>query len=54
MIAASCDILQNTLSSVIELSRPMRDPSVGCVHVLGCIILLWTELSHAPVLGVPM
>jgi hypothetical protein len=54
MIAASCDILQDTFSSVTELSRPVREPSVGCAHVMGCIVLLWTELSRAPVLGVPM
>jgi hypothetical protein len=54
MIAASCDILQDTLSSVTELSRPMREPIIGCAHVMGCIVLLRTELSCAPVLGVPM
>jgi hypothetical protein len=26
MIAASCDILQDTFSSVTELSRPVREP----------------------------
>jgi hypothetical protein len=54
MIATLCDIIQDTFSSVTELSRPVREPSVGCAHVMGCIVLLWTELSCAPVLGVPM
>jgi hypothetical protein len=53
MIAASCGILQYTFS-VTELSRPVREPIVGCAHVMGYIVLLWTELSHAPVLGMPM
>jgi hypothetical protein len=40
MIAASCDILQDTLSYVTELSRPMREPNVGCANVMGYIVLL--------------
>jgi hypothetical protein len=54
MIVASCDILYNTFSSVTKLSRSVREPSVGYAHVMGCMVLLWTELSRAPVLGVPM
>jgi hypothetical protein len=54
MIVVSCDILKDTFSSVTVLTRPVREPSVGCAHVMGCIILLWTELSRAPVLGVRM
>jgi hypothetical protein len=40
MIAASCDILQDTFSYVTKLSRPVREPNVGCAHVMGCIVLL--------------
>jgi hypothetical protein len=54
MIAASCDILHDTFSFVIELGRPVRESSVGCAHVMGCIILLWIELSRPSVLGMPM
>jgi hypothetical protein len=54
MIATSCDMLQDTFSSVTELSRLVREPSVGCAHVMGCIVLLWIELSRGPMLGVPM
>jgi hypothetical protein len=54
MIVASCDILQDTFSSVTELSRPVREPSVGCAHVMGCIVLLWIELIRALVFGMPM
>jgi hypothetical protein len=54
MIATSCDFIQDTFSSVTELSRPVRESIVGCAHVMGCMVLLWTELSHAPVLGMPM
>jgi hypothetical protein len=54
MIAVLCDILQDTFSSVTELSLPMREPNVRCAHVMGCIALLWTELSRPPVLGMPM
>jgi hypothetical protein len=35
MIAASCNILQDTFSFVTELSRVVREPSVGCAHVMG-------------------
>jgi hypothetical protein len=35
MIATSCDILQDMFSSVTELSQPMREPNVGCAHVMG-------------------
>ena len=54
MIAASCDILEDTFSFVTELSQPVREPSVGYAHVMECIVLLWTELSHPSVLGIPM
>jgi hypothetical protein len=49
MIAASCDILQDTFSSVTELSRPVREPMCWVCPCDGCIVLLWTELSRAPV-----
>jgi hypothetical protein len=51
MIAASCDILQDTFSSMTELSRPMREPSVGYAHVMGCIILLRVRVELSPTVG---
>jgi hypothetical protein len=53
MIATSCDILHD-MFSVTELNRPVREPSVGCAHVMGCVVLLWIEFSRVPMLGVPM
>jgi hypothetical protein len=51
MIAASCDILQDTFSSVTELSRPVREPSVGYAHVMGCIVLLCVRVESSPSVG---
>jgi hypothetical protein len=48
MIAASSDILQDTFSSVTELSRPVREPSVGYAHVIGCIVLLCVRVESSP------
>jgi hypothetical protein len=48
MIAASCDILQDTFSSVTGLSRPVREPSVGYAHVMGCIVLLYVRVESSP------
>jgi hypothetical protein len=47
MIVASCDIFQDMFSSVTELNRSVREPSIGCAHVMGYIVLLWIELSRA-------
>jgi hypothetical protein len=48
MIAMSCDIIQDTFSSVIELRRPVREPSVGYAHVMGCIVLLYVRVESSP------
>jgi hypothetical protein len=54
MIATSCDILQDTFSSVTKLSRPVKEPNVRHAHVIGCIVLLCVRVESSPVLGVPM
>jgi hypothetical protein len=51
MIAASCDILQDTFSSVFELSRPVREPSDGHAYVMGCIVLLCVRVESSPSVG---
>jgi hypothetical protein len=51
MIATSCDILQDTFSSVTKLSRPVREPSVGCAHVMGCIVLLCVRVESSSNVG---
>jgi hypothetical protein len=51
MIAASCDILQDTFSSVTELSQPVREPSVWYSHVMGCIVLLFLRVESSPSVG---
>jgi hypothetical protein len=51
MIAASCDILQDMFSSVTELSRPVREPSVGYAHVMVCIVLLCVRVESSPSVG---
>jgi hypothetical protein len=51
MIVASCDILQDTFPSVTELSRPVRELSVGYAHVMGCIILLYVRVESSPSVG---
>jgi hypothetical protein len=48
MIVSSCDILQDTFSYVTELSRPVREPSVGYAHVMGCIVLLCVRVESSP------
>jgi hypothetical protein len=51
MIAASGNILQDTFYSVTELSRPVREPSVGYAHVMGCIVLLCVRVESSPDVG---
>jgi hypothetical protein len=51
MIAASGDILQDTFSSVTELSRPVREPSVGYAHVMECIVLPCVRVESSPNVG---
>jgi hypothetical protein len=45
MIASSCDILQDTFSSVTKLSQPVRELSVGYAHVMGCTVLLCVRVE---------
>jgi hypothetical protein len=51
MIAISCDIVQDTFSSVIEFSRHVREPGVGYAHVMGCIVLLCVRVELSPSVG---